>query len=220
MLAEGPIKVAVQLKVPVPKPVQVDARETALVIVDMENGDLKPGGSLQQDAHRVAVLQPIRQLLDGCRQAGVRVIFVQSVRDAEQPEFTVFGRKPYFLRGTWDAEIVAELTPLPDEPVVEKNTHDCFCHTRMEAVLAQLGIVPYRWNVVVVGLGLTNCVGCAISGFSVRGYRVVVPMDCTASATWEEEVTQYQRFMGRAYNYNVAITRSDLLTIAAVGSRS
>jgi nicotinamidase-related amidase len=140
------------------------------------------------------------------------VIFVQSIRDPHSPEFTVFGLKPSILRGTWGSQIAEELTPLPEEPIVEKNSHDCFNNTRMEQLLAAKGIVPCEWTIIVVGLGLTNCVGCAISGFSVRAYWVVVPMDCTASQNYEEEICQ--RFMQQGYSYNVALTRSDLLEIA------
>jgi hypothetical protein len=69
--------------------------------------------------------------------------------------------------------------------------------------------------VLVVGLGLANCVGCAIAGFSVRNYWVVVPMNCTASKAWEDDVVQYQRWMGSAWSHNVRLTRSDLVELTA-----
>jgi nicotinamidase-related amidase len=207
--------VTLELPLPQPQAVTVDPAKTALVIVDMENDFAKPEGFAYGSARRGAAIAPIQRLLLRCREAALPVIYVQSIRYPESPEFTVFGNPPFILAGTWGSQIVEELTPRPGEPVVEKNSHDCFNNTRMEQLLAEMGIVPCEWTVMVVGLGLTNCVSCAISGFSVRSYRVVVPMDCTASRTWEEEICQYQRFMQAGYSYNVLLTESRLIEIGA-----
>ena len=84
----------------------------------------------------------------------------------------------------------------------------------MERVLADRGIRPSDWSVIVVGIGLTNCVSCAVSGFSVRQYRTLLPMNCTASASWEEDLCNYARYMQAGYSYNVTLTASDLIEIA------
>jgi nicotinamidase-related amidase len=207
--------VTLELLLPQPQPITVDPAKTALVIIDMENDFAKPEGVTYGSPRRGAVIGPIQALLGRCREAGLPVIYVQSIRYPDSPEFTVFGKTPFILSGTWGSQIVEELTPLPTEPVVEKNSHDCFNNTRLEQLLAELGIVPCEWTIIVVGLGLTNCVGCAISGFSVRAYHVVVPMDCTAAKTREEEICQYQRFMQAGYDYNVLLTESPLITIGA-----
>lgn len=206
--------ITVHLEVPVPKPMTLNPARTALVIVDMQNASANPAGSRFGSERRGAVVAPIRRLLDSCRQAGAPVIFVQSIRYPDSPEFTYYGRPPFILSGSWEAQIVDELTPLSGEPVVEKNSHDCFNHTRMESLLAEKGIVPCVWTVIVVGLGLTNCVSCAIHGFAMRDYRVAVPADCTASATWEEELCQYHRLMRRTWSCYVTLTRSDLITLS------
>lgn len=208
--------VKVELEVPQPKAVQLDPGKTALVIVDMVNDFCTAEGVMSMSPRRVAVVKPIKALLARCRKAGMPVIHVQSIRDSDAPEFTRFGLKPFVLRGSWGARITDELVPLPHEAVVEKNSHDCFNSTRMEAVLAEREITPAEWSIVVVGLGLTNCVGCAVTGFSVRHYRnVLIPMDCTASRTAEEDLCQYQRYLQNGYSYNVTLTLSDMLTIGA-----
>jgi nicotinamidase-related amidase len=207
--------VMLELQVPKPQAVTVDPAKTALVIIDMENDFAKPEGYAYHSPRRGAVIQPIAGLLARCREAGLPVIFVQSIRDPDSPEFRIYGQEPYILRGTWGSQIVEELTPLPDEPVVEKNSHDPFNHTRLDDLLAERGIDPEEWTILVVGLGLANCVNCAVSGFSVRQYRVLLPMDCTAASSYEQELCLYQRFMQRGYSYNVTLTRSDLIQIAA-----
>jgi nicotinamidase-related amidase len=206
--------ITVELEVPQPKTAHLDPRKTALVIIDMVNDFCTSEGVMSMSARRVAVVKPIKALLTRCRKAGMPVIHVQSIRDPDAPEFTRFGLKPFVLRNSWGAQITEELAPLPNEAVVEKNSHDCFNGTRMETVLAEWGINPAEWRIVVVGLGLTNCVGCAVTGFSVRHYQnVLLPMDCTASRTVEEDLCQYQRYLQNGYSYNVTLTRSDMLTI-------
>ncbi len=209
-----PETVTLTLPVPRPQPATVDPTRTAMVVIDMENDFAKPAGVAYHDPRRGAVIQPIARLRERCRAAGIPVIYVQSIRDPDSPEFRVFGLEPFILRGTWGSQIVEELTPMPDEPVVEKPSHDCFNGTRLEQVLAERGIVPEVWTIVVVGLGLSNCVNCAVSGFSVRSYRVLLPMDCTAASSYEAEICLYQRFMQRGYSYNVTLTRSELIDIA------
>ena len=209
-----PKKAIVELSVPEPVGVTVDPSLTALVIIDMQNDFAKSGGVSQLHPRREAVIAPIQGLLARCREAGMPVIYVQSIRDPESPELRVFGVKPFVMRGSWGAQIVDELQPLPDEPVVEKNSHDPFAYTRMERILADRGIRPSDWTVIVVGLGLTNCVSCAVSGFSVRQYRTLLPMNCTASASWEEDLCNYARYMQAGYSYNVTLTASELIEIA------
>jgi len=211
--SSSPRTVTIELEVPKPKPLHLDPGKTALVVIDMQNDFCKMEGLMSMTPRRRAVVKPIQALLARCRRAAMPVIYLQSIRDPHSPEFTVFGLQPFLLRGSWGAQIAEELVPLPGEAIVEKNSHDCFNNTRMEAVLGEKQIGP-EWNVVVVGLGLTNCVGCAVAGFSVRHYRnVVLPMDCTASRTMEEELCQYQRYMQIGYSYNVTLTVSQMLTI-------
>lgn len=214
-MSSQPRTVTITLNLPEAKPVVVDPSKTAMVIIDMENDFARPEGKGYGSARRGAVIKPIQGLLQRCREAGIEVIYVQSIRDPHALEFTVFGQEPHILRGEWGSQIVEELTPLPGEAIVEKNSHDCFNNTRMEQLLTEKGIVPGVWAIIVVGLGLSNCVGCAVSGFSVRQYSVLLPMDCTASKEWKEELCMLQRFMQRGFSYNVTLTRSDLIEITA-----
>jgi nicotinamidase-related amidase len=212
---DEPQEITITMPVPQARPVSLAPARTALVIVDMQNDHCKPNGPKEYVPRREAVIGPIRRLLERFRASGAPVLYVQSLRDADDPEFAVFGTRPYVLRGTPGAQIVDELTPRPSEPVIEKSSHDPFNGTDLERLLAERGIVPIEWSVIVVGLGLANCVGCAIAGFSVRNYWVAVPMDCTASRAWEDDVVHYQRWMGSAWSHNVTLTRSDLIELVA-----
>jgi nicotinamidase-related amidase len=217
-MSAEPRKVTVELAVPEAAAVTVDPRLTAIVIIDMQNDFAKMEGVSCLHPRRTEVIAPIGRLLARCREAALPVIYVQSIRDPESAEFRVFGKPHFVMRGSWGARIVDELVPLPGEPVVEKNSHDPFVYTRLERVLADRGIRPDDWTIIVVGLGLTNCVSCTVSGFSVRQYRVLLPMDCTASASPTEDLCNYARFMQGGYSYNVTLTASEQITIAARAS--
>jgi ureidoacrylate peracid hydrolase len=123
----------------------------------------------------------------------------------------VFKVGEHLIRGSWGAEYCEEIAPRPGEPVVDKECHDCFNRTQMEATLERLGIKPCESTVIITGVALGVCTTHAVLGFSVRDYWVGVAMDCVSAKSEEADLVAYQPFMHRAYAYNVALTRSDLI---------
>jgi nicotinamidase-related amidase len=192
------------------KTVQLDPRSTALVIIDMENDFCKPGGKLYHSEGVDDAIAPSQKLLEKCRSAGTDIIFVQSVRDRNSPEFVRFGTSPFILRNTWGSAYIDELSPAGQEPVVEKQTHDCFHKTQMDPVLERLGIQPETHSIIVMGVAADVCVYHAVIGFHVRHYKVFVPIDCCAGYPRGRRMLRRQ-MEGPAYNYNVAVTQSDLI---------
>jgi nicotinamidase-related amidase len=205
------MEMTITLPVPEPRALTLDPKYTALVVVDVENEFIRPGGNRYMGERGENTLAPLAGLLDRARAAGVPVIYVHSVREATNPEFTVFNVDEHLMRGSWGAEYCEEIAPQPGEPIVDKQCHDCFARTEMEGVLARLGIHSCDHTVIVTGVALDVCVSHAALGFSVRDYWVAVPTDCTASRTEEAEVVAYQRFLHSAYAYNMAVTRADLI---------
>ena len=203
----------VTLKIPQPQPVFIDPADSALVIVDMQNASLKGDGILVERGK--PVIAATAALLQKFRAAGSPVIHVQSVRSPDAIEFTVFGKTPRLIEGTWNVEFVEELAPLPGEPVVEKRSHDCFNNTRMEQVLDALDLRPCRSQIVVAGVATNVCYDCAVTGFRVRSFLVYLPLDATASRTEREELLGFQHVLGgpNRAQYNTIATRSDLVML-------
>jgi nicotinamidase-related amidase len=195
------------------KKLQLDPRVTALVIIDMENDFCKPGGKLYHPEGVDKVIPQCQELLEKCRSAKAPVIFVQSLREKNSPEFVRFGTSPFILRNTWGSAYIEELRPAQQEPVVEKETHDCFHRTEMDALLGRLGIAPETHSIIVIGVAADVCVYHAVIGFHVRHYNVVVPIDCCAAYPRGQRMLEKQ-MEGPAYNYNVTVTQSDLITFA------
>ena len=190
-------------------PVELIGESSALVIVDMQmEGCERHGSSVRP------VIGNIQALLSRFREANSKVIHIQSIRSKDHPEFTVFGKAYALLENTPGIEFVEELKPLDTELVVEKNSHDCFYRTSLDAELETAGLRPCRDTIVIAGIGSNNCVYHAVIGFHVRNYFVVVPEDCIHASRPEGQAFALSQFQSSAYNFNVTLTRSENIRIA------
>jgi nicotinamidase-related amidase len=205
----------IELDYPVPLAVELEAAQTLLLVIDMENENAHPAGALYIGEPVRKIIPRIAQLRDQVRQAGGRVVHTQSVRSPDALEFTVFKNTVRKLEGTWGAELVDELKPAADEPLIVKHTHDCFYQTEMDDLLKQMELRPGEGRVIVTGISTRNCVQSAVMGFSVRDYHVYVPMDCTAHNDEKQVLQAFSLFTSFGYKHNVTMTRSDLINFTS-----
>ena len=203
----------IELDYPIPLAVELEAAQTLLLVIDMENENAHPAGALYIGEPVRKIIPRIAQLRDHVRQAGGRVVHTQSVRSPDALEFTVFKNTVRKLEGTWGAELIDELKPGAEEPVIVKHTHDCFYQTEMDALLKQMELRPGEGRVIVTGISTRNCVQSAVMGFSVRDYHVYVPMDCTAHNDEKQVLQAFSLFTSFGYKHNVTMTRSDLIQL-------
>jgi len=191
--------------------ISLQSKSTALVVVDMENEFCKPGGKLYHSDGVDEVIPKLQRLLRRSREAGVQIIFVQSVRFQDSPEFIRFNQPTILLKGTWATQWIEELSPKPGEPIIEKHTHDCFYQTEMDSLLERLAIHPETHSIIVSGINANICVYHAVIGFHIRHYNVIVPLDCCAGWPAGREMLKTQ-MADPAYSYNVRLTQSDEIT--------
>ena len=203
----------IELDYPEPVPVELEAVQTLLLIIDMENENAHPNGALYIGEPVRRIIPKIRELRDKVRQADGRVVHTQSVRSPDALEFTVFKNTVRKLEGSWGAELIDELKSAEDEPLIVKRTHDCFYQTEMDALLARFGMLPGKGHVIVTGISTRNCVQSAVMALSVRDYHVYVPMDCTAQKDEKEILQTFSLFTSFGYRHNVTMTRSDLIKL-------
>jgi nicotinamidase-related amidase len=189
---------------------ELSAENIGLIIVDMQSeGGERHGPTLKP------VIENIRALLDRFRQGNGTIIHVQSVRAKDHPEFTVFGKDYSLIENTPAVEFIEELKPLQNEIVVQKFSHDCFYQTTMEDELRTMDLRPCRDRIVVTGIGSNNCVYHAVIGFHIRNYFVIVPEDCIHASRPEGQQFALSQFWSSAYKFNVSVTRSENIKIAA-----
>lgn len=137
---------------------------TALMVIDVQNGVVVGGHD------RDTVVGNIGALVDRARAEQVPVVWVQhSDDDLEQ--------------GSDDWQIVDELSPGEEEPVVQKHYGDSFEATDLEHVLAARGV----GRVVVTGAQSDACIRATLHGALVRGYDVTLVGDAHTT----EDLTDY-----------------------------
>jgi nicotinamidase-related amidase len=127
---------------------------TGLLVVDVQNGVVE--GSPGRDA----VVGNIRSLVDRARQEDIPVVWVQHRSDSLKP-----GSDPW--------QIVPELDPGGDEPLVEKAYGDSFEATNLESVLSDLEV----GRLLVVGAQTDACIRSTLHGALVRGYDATLVSD-------------------------------------------
>jgi nicotinamidase-related amidase len=159
----------------------LDPAETALVVVDMQNGFCHPDGALYAPGSEAAV-DPIADLVDRAREAGGRVIYTRDVHPPSQfdgahyyDEFERWGE--HVLEGSWEAEIVDELHVEDDDHVVEKHTYDAFYNTELEGWLNARNVR----DLVVCGTLANVCVLHTAGSAGLRDFRPIMVEDCIGS---------------------------------------
>lgn len=178
--------------------------ETALLIIDMQIYQAGEGGNLPRyfgvihgpEAEKAAVsrgrevIPVIGSLLGSFRAAGAFVVFTAFGSLAGDGSDLV----PYVR--LWNSKcreklgfpaivpvsdpgysMAPELTPRPDEPVVNKTAQGAFNSSVIDHVLKQRGIR----TIIAAGMYTNHCVMATCIGAADAGYRVIVPEDAVGS---------------------------------------
>src|SRR5438445_13153257 len=125
--------------------VVVNPKATALIVVDMQNDFVKPGGALVVEQAK-GTMSAIQRLLALARRSGIVVFYTQDTHDPGDPEFPIWGQ--HVLRGSWGWQIVDELVPQAGERVIQNPRYDGFFGTcldhevRMKDIKSVIGRAP------------------------------------------------------------------------------
>ncbi|MBE03080.1 pyrimidine utilization protein B [Marinobacter lutaoensis] len=177
-----------------PEPLHLRASETALVVVDMQNAYATIGGYLDRAGFDVSatgpVIRQIRKAIATARAAGMPVIFFQNGWDPDYVEaggpgspnwyksnaLKTMRRQPelkgsLLAKGTWDYDLVDELTPQAGDIVIPKPRYSGFFNTPFDSVLRARGIR----NLVFTGIATNVCVESTLrDGFFLEYFGVVL----------------------------------------------
>lgn len=179
-----------------PAPIAIDAERTAIIMIDMQRDFLEPGGfgeALGNDVSRLAAaIAPCKRLLAAARQSRMLVIHTREghrpdLSDAPkakvqrgEPELRIGEPGPMgriLVRGASGHEIIPALSPIANEPVIDKPGKGAFYATDLHAILLNAGID----TLLVCGVTTEVCVHTTVREANDRGYRCVVLRDCCAS---------------------------------------
>src|SRR5512139_4107443 len=173
----------------------IDPRTTALVLIEFQNDFTTEGGafhgSVQGVMDKTGMLANTRELVRQARDKGVTIVHAPIMF---APGYNEITSHPYgilkgivdgdaFVKGSWGAEITADLAPQEGDIVVEgKRGLDTFASTNLDFILRSKGI-----KTIALGGFLTNCCveSTMRSGYE-NGYQVITLQDCVAGISPEE----------------------------------
>src|SRR2546427_12905010 len=183
--------------------VVVNPKATALIVVDMQNDFVKPGGALVVEQAK-GTMSAIQRLLALARRSGMVVFYTQDTHDPGDPEFPIWG--PHVLRGSWGWQIVDELAPQAGERVIQKLRYDGFFGTSLDHELRLKNIK----TVIVCGTVANICVLHTAGSAALRGYQVILPIDAISAIT---PFDQQAAIRQTSFLYRGVIATSDAITI-------
>jgi ureidoacrylate peracid hydrolase len=157
-----------------------DPAATAVLVIDMLNDFLAPEGAMPLLEGR-RLFDPIRRLLDAARENGAGVIWVCDEHPPMDREFEK--RAVHCLKGSWGAEIVAELGRSNDEYRVAKSRYSGFYETDLDLRLRERAID----HLILTGVVTNICVRSTAHDAFFRGYDVIVPVECVAATSEREQ---------------------------------
>lgn len=169
----------------------IEPGRAALLVIDVQNGEYNDKLIKAEPQHEYfwsrlgkTVLPNGQKLLAACRGAGIEVLFTTvecytlDGRDRSL-DYKVSGI--FFAKGSWEAQVLDELKPLPNEIVIPKMSSSVFVSTNISYVLRNLGIE----YLMVMGLLTDQCVESAVRDACDEGFLVTLIEDACATKSQE-----------------------------------
>ncbi len=185
--------------------IELDPKECALLIIDMQNDFLHPEGVFAKRKVDVSgareIVKPLAGAADACRRAGMKVVYTQTTHREDLCDMGRMHREMLYarnnaalgigskvgpsdkklgglIRGSWNAAIVDELAPVSGDVVVDaKHKFNSFYQTDLEMILRNLGVK----TLLFAGVTGSICVETTFREAYMRDFRCVLLEDCT----WE-----------------------------------
>jgi nicotinamidase-related amidase len=170
---------------------RLDPARTALLVVHMAKGvagdvDTPFNRLFRQRAEKTGVIRVQARLLDGFRKAKAKVVYtlvtyrpgLPGVRP-NSPLFRTLIDSPTLLQGTRAVEVIDDIAPRPDEPVVRGQAANGFDGTVLDTILRVAGVD----TLVLAGIATDVAVESTARAASDLQYRTIVVSDaCQADS--------------------------------------
>ncbi len=179
-----------------PNLVRFSMDSAALVLIDMQRDFLEAGGFGELLGNDVSLLrstiEPCRAVLEAARQSG---LFVVHTREGHMPDLSdapesklkrgnlevgIGDQGPMgrvLIRGEKGHDIIPELRPQPEEPIIDKPGKGAFFATDLDLILRNKKIE----TLFVGGVTTEVCVHTTVRQANDRGYECIVLSDCVGS---------------------------------------
>ena len=183
-----------------PEPIAINPKNTAVIVVDMENDFVSKGGMFNRAGADISGAQkaiaPTAKVLAAARATGMKIIYL---RMAYQPDLSDLGapdsvnrtrhlkfgvgqtiRAPdgresrILIRDNWGTDIVNELKPQSGDITIYKTRFSGFYQTDLDTTLKKLGIK----YLIIMGVTTSICVDSTVRDAMFRDYLCVLLKDC------------------------------------------
>ncbi|MFW8591106.1 pyrimidine utilization protein B [Glaciecola sp. 2405UD65-10] len=183
-----------------PEPLALNTTETALIVVDMQNAYASKNGYLDKAGFDISSTGPVitqtAKAIAAARKANMPIVFFQNGWDNKYAEaggpgspnwyksnaLKTMRKNPELMgtllaKGTWDYELVDELSPQEGDIVIPKTRYSGFFNTNLDSMMRSRGIR----NLVFTGIATNVCVESTLrDGFFLEYFGVVL-----ADATYQ-----------------------------------
>ena len=168
--------------------ITLNRSNTAMIVVDMQNGFLDDEGSMVKTGMDITELKktvvPVCRLVEASHSAGVPVIFTRMVQRADYKDAGLrLERRPILkevgslVAGSWDADLDHRMDVQTEDYILDKTRYSAFYNTNLEVILRGLSVD----TLIICGVTTEICVESTIRDAYFRDYKVWVPEDAVAA---------------------------------------
>jgi len=199
----------------------LDAKRTALLVIDMQNAFVAPGAPIEVPAAR-DIVAPINRLAAELRRRGVAIVWVAHENRKDGRDWAGFfdafvapGRRAEAAAALAAGSELQQLWPglqvAPRDLRVGKNRYSALIKSDLDKTLRDRGVD----TLLIAGTKTNVCVECTARDAMMLDYKVVLVSDCTAALSDDEQLATLENVIQQFGDVRTAVEALGMLDASA-----